>query len=86
MSAQDQVLMTREYISGLPGGPADSSCRLCGGYTETLGHLLAKCPVYEFKEYKRRHDSVLYLLTKAVAQKLSLKMPQDLKCPEGVES
>ncbi len=83
MAAQDQVLMTKEYISSFPTSPSDPKCRLCGSHAETLGHLLAKCPIFEYKEYKKRHDSVLYLLARAIAQKLELKLPQDLKCPEG---
>ncbi len=44
---------------------------VCGNHDETLGHLLSKCKAHEHKEYTGRHNSVLYLLTRAVAEKLS---------------
>ncbi len=52
MAAQDDVVMTRDYLFRLPGGASgDRLCRLCGAYKESLGHLLSKCLVYEHREY-----------------------------------
>ncbi len=84
MAAQDDVVMTRDYMFKLPGGSSgDRMCRLCGAYKESLGHLLSKCKVYEHKEYRRRHDAVLYLLVKQVADHLGVKVPNCLKVPGG---
>lgn len=83
MAAQDQMTMTKGYLSSLPGGPANSECRLCGKHAETVGHLLSKCPVLEFREYKRRHDCVLFLLVRAITESMKMKIPENLKCPGG---
>ncbi len=84
MAAQDDVVMTRDYLFKLPGGSSrDRKCRLCGTYKESLGHLLSKCPVFEHREYTRRHDSVLYLLVKQVATHLGVKVPNCLRAPGG---
>ncbi len=40
-------------------------CRVCLVGTETLGYILAACPVYKWRQYKDRHDRVLLLLVKA---------------------
>ncbi len=83
VAAQDGVTPTKHHRASLPGGPQDPVCRLCGNHNETLGHLLSKCKAHEHKEYTGRHNSVLYLLTRAMAEKLKLKVPESLKVPGG---
>lgn len=83
MAAQDGVTSTRDHLGRFPGGPPSRLCRLCGEHVETLGHLLSKCPIYENREYRRRHDAVLHILVKAVGGKLGLKVPNSLKEKEG---
>ena len=34
----------------------DNKCRMCGGYAETVGHLVSACSTLAQTEYKRRHD------------------------------
>ncbi len=62
---------------------AQGDCRLCSKHRETLGHILSNCPIYEHKEYRRRHDVVLYLLVKAIGGKLGHKIPKSLMVPGG---
>ncbi len=82
-AAQDGVTPTKGRKARFTIGPADPLCRLCHSHTETIGHLLSKCPVYEHREYTTRHDSVLYLLVRAVAEKLNIKIPQSVRKPGG---
>ncbi len=83
VAAQDGVTPTKHHRASLSRGPQDPVCRLCGNHNETLGHLLSKCKAHEHKEYTSRHNSVLYLLTRAVAEKLKVKVPECLKVPGG---
>lgn len=42
----------------LSGKNADSICRLCEEYFETIDHLLSDCSILTPKRYKCRHDKI----------------------------
>ena len=44
---------------------------------ETMGHILAACPDYNWNLYKKRHDAVLDILVGAVAERLGVTVPRN---------
>ncbi len=77
------VVLAKDFLARLPGGPADQDCRLCGSHAESLGPPAVEVPNHEHKEYQRRHDAVLFLLVKEVAEHFRPKVPSCLKVSGG---
>ena len=85
MAAQDGVIHTATYRNRILKMPIDTTCRACGVWpTETLGHILAKCRIYEYGLIKERHDRVLYQLVRGIATCLKLKQAKSLRAPGGI--
>ncbi len=80
VAAQDGVINTRAYQVR---AKVSQQCRACLTRTETLGHILAACPVYKWRQYKDRHDRVLLLLATAVMEGLELPIPGALTGVRG---
>ena len=58
-AGQEQVLKTRLYEATVMNVvEQDRSCRVCGQYAESVGHLVSACKVLAGGEYLRRHDKM----------------------------
>ena len=49
-----------------------TTCRLCGGATETLAHVLAGCPSLAQSKYLERHNAALKVLFFELCKDLQL--------------
>jgi phospholipid N-methyltransferase len=59
VAAQDQVLQTKYYATKILNTGADSKCRLCHQFDETIDHIISACPMLAKEQYiKRRHNRV----------------------------
>ena len=56
-AAQDQSLLTRWYQHNIfKKADVDRKCRRCGGFDETIDHLVSGCPELPKTEYIHRHN------------------------------
>ena len=62
LTAQDQCLLTRNYQAKVIKSGADSRCRICTQYDETIDHLILGCPTLAPNEYLNRHNRVAQYL------------------------
>jgi hypothetical protein len=85
VAAQDGVIHTLQYRRNILKEDIGTACRACGSWpTETLGHILSKCPVYEFHLIKERHDRVLFQLVRGIARATGLATPAVYQAQGGV--
>jgi hypothetical protein len=58
VAAQDQALHTNYYATKLLNTQADSKCRLCQQFDETIDHIISACPILANEKYIKRHNRV----------------------------
>ena len=58
MAAQDQSLFTRNYQAKIIKNGADTNCRFCEKFEESVDHLVSGCPMMTSNEYLQRHCRV----------------------------
>jgi len=58
VAAQDQALQTKYYATKALNTEADSKCRLCQQFDETIEHIISACPIVAKEEYIKRYDRV----------------------------
>jgi hypothetical protein len=58
VAAQDQALNTKYYATKIFNTEADSKCRLCQQFYETIDHIISACPILTNEQYLNRHDRV----------------------------
>jgi len=58
VAAQDQALQTKYYATKILNTEADSKCRLCQQFYETIDHIISACPILAKERYIKRHDKV----------------------------
>ena len=58
LAAQDQSLFTKNYQANILRNGASNKCSFCDNYTETVDHLVSRCPILATNKYKNRHDRV----------------------------
>jgi len=57
-AAQEQAVHTRAIAKHIFKTAANDKCRVCGGASETVMHILAECPNIAQTEYLDRHNQV----------------------------
>ncbi len=78
-AAQDGVLLTRRYCSRILGQNVKLECRKCRGGEESIGHILAKCPIYQWTLFKERHDKIVYLIARNICSFAKAELPPSLQ-------
>ena len=84
MAAQDGVTGTAAYRSRVQNSGEDQTCRVCREHPETLGHILSRCPGHAWTLHKERHDRVLFVLVRAITEKLGLTLPKTIRTAGGL--
>ena len=63
VTAQDQILCTRNFRNVVYGENTQSVCRVCGAADETVAHIVSECSKIAQNEYKQvRHDNIAKML------------------------
>lgn len=83
IAAQDGVTHTNAYRARVLKQTGDDTCRVCKKAQETVGHILSACEAYKWTLYLNRHNRILLQLVKAVAMKLGIVIPKELRAPRG---
>ena len=76
VAAQDGVIPTQAYRQRVRNESISPLCRICSKSPETIGHLLSVCDPRKWKNYKERHDRVLFRLVRAVSKQFELALPE----------
>ena len=71
LAAQDQALSTRamQHVYSAANSPL---CRLCGGYDETVEHLVSGCSFLAVSQYITRHNNVAKFIHWSLCTKFGL--------------
>ena len=83
-AAQENVLKTRYYCATVMKQGGEGKCRKCGGYVETVGHLISGCKMLAQREYRRRHDRMGLRVYWELCGKYGLKRSE--KVPDPVRT
>jgi hypothetical protein len=51
VAAQDQAIQTKYYATKLLNTEADSKCRLCQQFDETIDYIISACPILAKEQY-----------------------------------
>jgi hypothetical protein len=51
VAAQDQALKTKYFATKVLKTEADSKCRLCHQFDETIDHIISACPILAKEQY-----------------------------------
>ena len=77
LAAQDQSLPTRNYQANILKNGADSKCRFCDQYSETIDHLVSGCPVLAPTGCMARHDHDGQYLHWKICQAYNFDTPEN---------
>lgn len=74
IAAQDQSLLTKNYIKNIMKQGTSDLCRLCKKYVETVDHIISGCPVLANTEYLDRHNKVAAYIHWRICKKYNINV------------
>ena len=89
IAIQDQVIATKNYLKYIIKDPnvTDDRCRMCGGMSETIQHVISACRVLASTDYTHRHNQMAKVIHQELAlhyELISTRVPYYEYTPESV--